>query len=117
MKCIYAAYWSVALFLASISYGADVPPSPYLSYVYQYADTMLEAGRDKFGPQSSEMFLSALDRTTLTPLTVRPAPPAGIRREDRVGLPWEALVGANPQHDENLLRVLYVLSGLSGDKK
>ena len=87
-------------FLApAIGAGADVPVSPYLKYVYQYADAMLAEGRDTFGPQASGLFLSALDRTTMQPLSVRPAPPGGIRREDRVGPPWEALVGANPHHD------------------
>ena len=103
--------------LSATCYGADVPSSPYLNYVYRYADTMLAKGRDTRGPLKSGLFLSALNRTTLAPLTVRPAPPAGVRRGDRVGPPWEALVGANPQHDQNLLRVLYVLSGLSGDDK
>ncbi len=114
MKPVLAV--SVFMF-ASISDGADVPSSPYLNYVYRYADTMLAKGRDTFGPQKSGLFLSALDRGALAPLTVRPAPPAGVRRGDRVGPPWEALVGANPHHDENLLRVLYVLSGLSGESK
>lgn len=115
MNRVIAFAWLLLSFLApSIGSGADVPVSPYLMYVYQYADAMLADGRDTFGPQPSGLFLSALDRTTMKPLTVRPAPPGGIRREDRVGPPWEALVGANPHHDENLLRVLYVLSGLSG---
>lgn len=109
---------ATAVFLfASIGSGADVPSSPYLNYVYGYADTMLAKGRDVYGPTQSGLFLSALDRHTLAPLTVRPAPPAGVRRGDRVGPPWEALVGANPHHDQNLLRVLYVLSGLSGESK
>jgi hypothetical protein len=102
---------------ASVGAGAEVPTSPYLSYVYKYADTMLANGRDNYGPQASGLFLSALDRMKLVPLAVRPAPPGGIRREDRVGPPWEPLVGANPHHDENFLRVLYVLSGLSGNPK
>lgn len=101
----------------AIALGADVPSSPYVNYIYRYADTMLAKGRDVYGPQQSGLFLSALDRHALAPLTVRPAPPAGVRRGDRVGPPWEALVGANPQHDQNLLRVLYVLSGLSGESK
>jgi hypothetical protein len=98
---------------ASTSPAADVPSSPYLKYLYLYADTMLAKGRDAYGRQESGLFLSALDRETLSPLTTRPASPAGIRREDRVGLPWEALVGANPQHDENFLRLLYVLTQMS----
>src|SRR5205823_5073245 len=98
-------------------YSAEPPASPYIKYVYRYADTMLESGRDVYGPEKSGLFLSALDRHELALLKVRPAPPAGIRREDRVGPPWEALVGANPQHDENFLRVLYVLSETSGKAK
>ena len=94
---------------------AEGPPqSPFLGIVYRYADTMLQNGRDTYGPAETGLFLSALDRDRLAPLATRPAPPAGIRREDRVGLPWRPLIGANPQHDENLLRVLYTLSELSG---
>ena len=68
-------------FLApSIGASADVPVSPYLKYVYQYADAMLAEGRDTFGPQPTGLFLSALDRTTMKPLTVRPAPDTTIDR-------------------------------------
>jgi hypothetical protein len=64
--------------------------------VRRYADTMIERGRDTYGPQKSGLLLSALDRMTLAPLTVRPAPPGGIRRGDRPGRPWSAMNGANP---------------------
>src|SRR3954452_25014115 len=99
---------------AAAARAEDPPSSPFLGVVYRYADAMLEHGRDKYGPVETGLLLSALDRGRPGPLTVRPAPPAGIRREDRVGLPWKPLIGANPQHDENLLRVLYTLSELSG---
>ena len=79
MKCTLTL---AMVILVSVSYGADVPSSPYLNYVYRYADTMLAKGRDEYGPEKSGLFLSALDRTTLAPLVVRPAPPAGIRRGD-----------------------------------
>jgi hypothetical protein len=97
--------------------AAGPPSSPYLGYVYKYADTMLEKGRDTYGPQKTGLFLSALDRTAMAPLTTRPTAPAGIRREDRAGEPWLELVGANPQLDENFLRLLYVLRGLSSQAK
>jgi hypothetical protein len=88
-----------------------------LDIVRRYADTMIEYGRDIYGDQKSGLLLSALDRHTLRPLEMRPAPPGGIRREDRAGLPWQRLTGANPQLDENMLRVLYVLSELTGDSR
>jgi hypothetical protein len=63
------------------------------------------------------LLLSALDRTTLAPLQVRPAPPGGIRRGDRPGRPWVEMNGANPMLDQNLLRVFYTLSDLTADSR
>ena len=71
-----------------------VPKSPYLSVVYRYADTMIARGRDTYGPQKTGLLLSALDRSAVTP--------------------WEARPISDPQLDQNLLRVLYTLSELSG---
>lgn len=87
----------------------------FLDIVKRYADTMMEYGRDIYGPTKTGLFLSALDRRTLKPLTIRPLPPGGVRRGDRAGLPWRRLVGANPQTDENLLRALYALSQITGE--
>jgi hypothetical protein len=88
-----------------------------LAVVRRYADTMLERGRDVWGPKKSGLFLSALDRLALVPLEVRPAAPAGIRRGDRPGRAWSAMNGANPQLDQNLLRVLYTLTDLTGEPR
>jgi hypothetical protein len=96
---------------------ADPVQFSYLDIVRRYADTMIDHGRDNFGPVKSGLLLSALDRTTLSPLTIRPAPPAGIRRGDRSGQPWSAMTGANPHLDENLLRILYTLAQITGDSK
>jgi len=96
---------------------APVPPSPFLPLVYRYADTLLEQGRDTYGPKKTGLFLSALDRAALAPLTNRPPAPTGVREGDRVGSKSGPLVGANLQHDENLLRVLYTLSELSSNAK
>ena len=89
----------------------------FLDVVRRYADAMIEHGRDVYGPEKSGLLLSALDRRTLAPLKVRPAPPAGIRRGDRAGLPWRRLAGANPHLDENLLRVLYTLGEITGEAR
>ena len=78
---------------------------------------MIEYGRDTYGPQKSGLLLSALDRTTLSPLKVRPAAPGGIRRGDRPGRAWTAMNGANPHLDQNLLRILYTLSEITGEKR
>jgi hypothetical protein len=89
----------------------------YIEVVRRYADTMIERGRDNFGLVKSGLLLSALERGTLSPLTIRPAPPAGIRRGDRSGQPWSAMNGANPQLDQNLLRIFYTLTQITSDSK
>src|SRR4051794_39717311 len=97
--------------------GLAAESNHFFAVVQRYADAMLEKGRDTYGPQKSGLFLSALDRMTLTPLTVRPAPPGGIRRGDRPGRPWTAMNGANPHLDQNLLRILYTLTDITGENR
>src|SRR5687768_5666494 len=96
---------------------APVPSSPYIAVVYRFADTMVERGRDKIGPHATGLFYSAMDRAALGPLTNRPAAPSGIREGDRVGEDKLPLTGANLQHDENLLRLLYFLTELTTKPK
>src|SRR5690349_455448 len=91
--------------LASVARAATVTTNDFLHMVRRYADTMIERGRDVYGPQKSGLLLSALDRTTLSPLKVRPAAPGGIRRGDRPGRAWSPMNGANPHLDQNLLRI------------
>src|SRR5678815_5778043 len=97
--------------MASVASAAS---TNLLMVVQRYADSMIEHGRDTYGPQKSGLLLSALDRTTLAPLKVRPAPPGGIRRGDRPGRPWVEMNGANPMLDQNLLRVFYTLTEITG---
>jgi hypothetical protein len=90
----------------------------FLQIVRSYADTMIERGRDTHGPVSTHLFLSALDRKTLSPLTALPAPPGGVREIDRIGEGKTGpLVGANVSHDQNLIRILYALSKITRDPK
>ena len=98
-------------------YGRGLPSSPFYGYASRYADAMVQHGRDTYGPQKSGLFLSALDRKTLKPLETRPPAPAGIREADRPGPSGEPLVGANPQLDENLLRVMYARYDRSGTEE
>lgn len=108
----------LALFILGValaSHGAQ--ETNFLAVVRGYADAMITHGRDVYGPQKSGLLLSALDRYTLAPLKVRPAPPGGIRRGDRPGRPWVEMNGANPMLDQNLLRVLYTLSEITADAR
>jgi hypothetical protein len=106
---------TILVMTASTAFAAPkpVPKSPYLPHVYRYADARLAHGRDTHGPQKTSLFLSALDRKTLAPLKDRPAAPTGIEESRRAGPKDGPLVGADPRHDQNFLRLLYTLSELS----
>jgi hypothetical protein len=109
LLCLGALLFSdVGSFLRrnSESSGAGVALHPRRLWLRRYD---AQIGRDKNG-----LFLSALDRNTLAPLTNRPAAPAGVRESDRVGAKDGPLVGSNPYHDENLLRLLLTLSDTLG---
>jgi len=95
----------------------SIPDSPFIGVVYAYADTMLEHGRDTYGPKKTDLLLSVLDRKTLSPLETRPPTPTGVSRGDPSGASGQPFVGANPQWDQNLLRLLYFLKGLSGEER
>lgn len=102
----------------------------YLALVKAYANTLIEKGRDVYGPEATPLFASALDRRSfqISDSPVKGAPksdpgvqapePArsfpgiqGIRGGDRI------TSGANPMTDENLYQVLYALSQTGGDPK
>src|SRR4051794_39643989 len=97
---------ALLIFLVSalVSHAAQGARTNFLVVVRDYADAMIEHGRDVYGPQKTGLLLSALDRNPIGLLSMRPAPPGGIRRGDRPGRPWVEMNGANPHLDQNLLR-------------
>ncbi|MHC4647615.1 MAG: hypothetical protein ACYTBJ_19285, partial [Planctomycetota bacterium] len=81
----------------------------YLRAVIDYADTLLEHGRDSYGDAKSPVFVAGgLDLKTFE-FVRRQLKGQGIREGDRA-------YGANPQQDLNFHQVLYALTELSGDK-
>ncbi len=98
-------------------FNESIPDSPFINVIYGYADAMLEHGRDTYGPQKTGLLLSALNRKTLKPLDTRPPVPAGVVDGRRPGSAGQPLVGSNLQMDQNLLRLLYFLKGLSGENR
>lgn len=108
---------SILLPLVAGQANAAEKGATFLDVVQKYADTMIERCRDTYGSQKSMLFLSAFDRMTMAPLTTRPAGSDGVRRGDRSGSPWSPMTGANPHLDENLLRIMYTLTEITGDKR
>ena len=107
----------ILILSALASHGAPSIRTNLLGVVRGYADAMIEHGRDVYGSPKTGLLLSALDRNPIGLLKVRPAPPGGIRRGDRPGRPWVEMNGANPHLDENLLRIFYTLSEITGEAR
>ena len=118
------------LLLVSLApcYAAD---ARYLDVVRTFVDTMMARGTDHYGAVNSPLFAAMLDLKTME-LPVQslpedffrgdarqrqtyrsgfPNPPVGIRPGDR------APMGNNLEHDINLLRTMYELTAVTGDKK
>lgn len=97
--------WSAA---ADSKSPSAINSKAYLQAVQSYADTLLQRGRDNYGPLPSPLIAVALDREKFVPGKFPSI--SGIRATDRI------LNGANPMHDENLYQILYALSKITGDK-
>lgn len=84
-------------------------------YVRTCLDTLIEHGRDRYGPVSSPLFMAVLDADLL----VSPRKPlpldALVRLEYR--LHRRAERGSNLWYDHGLLRALYRMTQLTGDKR
>jgi len=83
-----------------------LPRPDYLKVVREYADAMIQKGRDRYGAEHSPLFASALNRETME-IGPFPAIP-GVRETDR------SLVGSNPQTEYGLYSILYELDSLTG---
>lgn len=90
------------------------PASEYLLRVQQYADAMIEHGRDTYGTEHSPLFASALDRQTFKPLgkTIDEVGSIkGFRQSNRV------VNGANVAVDRDFYFTLYKLTEITGDPR
>jgi hypothetical protein len=109
-------YILVSIMLSSCQSGNS---PEYLVCVEDYANALLDRGRDTYGREHSPLIASTLLRGTLSLpegdslhalLSLR-RESWGIRPHDRM------LTGANPMHDENLYQILYALTELTGNNK
>lgn len=118
---------SAALLIVSSAFAGD----QYLDTVRRFADTMIEHGTDRYGVEHSPLFAAMLDLETLR-LPVESVPPEFYRSRNRqvqsigFGLPPvpsgirpgdRAPFGNNIEHDFSLLRAMYQLSVLTGDRR
>jgi len=95
--------------------GQNRSKRPWREYVRASLDTLIERGTDRYGPVSSPMLMTVIDLQTLD----LPAQPklydSLIRLEGRIHRRGER--GSNLWEDQPVLRTMYQLSKLSGDKR
>lgn len=104
---------TLALILAAAIGGAEEPD--YLALVRRCVDVLLEQGRDRYGEAHSPLFMSNLDPQTLSSPRELPLLDGLIRTEGR---PHRRNPGGSDLwEDQSLLRVLEMLSELTGDPK
>ena len=97
----------------------DEQEDALLSLVVSYAEALLERGRDRYGPVSSPLLATTIDRQTgalfegerLKQIESIPRSSWGVRSHDRM------IEGANPLHHENFFQVLYALSKITGSPR
>ena len=111
LRCLFAF---LVLLQAELSLPAAEPDETeqLLKVVQTYADAMLKQGTDTYGTQHSPLLLSLMDRDQLKPFSRLPPAPNGVRLGDRV-----TTHGANVNLDQNLYRVLYALTEITGDTR
>lgn len=109
-----ASTWAAQAELARAN-AARSPADELLSLVRSFADAMLEHGRDRYGANQGPMFAATLDLKTL-------AIPS--RDDKRVQTLYQIFrnephyaTATNPQWDQNLFRILYALTALTGEAK
>ena len=83
----------------------------YLDACRRFADTVLEHGRDTYGPKHTPLFVSQLDIDT------KQIPPATTQLYGRGSRGGAGPTTNNLEFDSGLVRLLDALSRLTGEKK
>ncbi|MEK7407958.1 MAG: hypothetical protein AAB225_23050, partial [Acidobacteriota bacterium] len=87
--------------------------SDYRAIVIKFADTLIERGRDAYGPRKTPVWMSVINtRDYSAPSEAKEVPaPKGIRASDR------AVGGSNLYHDVVTLKVFDALTRLTGERR
>ncbi len=105
--------YSIVVLGSQIAPG-DVEKKPYLSYVTESVDLLMEYGTDRYGPKHAPILVSILDVRTRN----CPEKPEPLDQKWRVQRPNRRnLASANMLMDQPLLKMMFYMSDVTGDKK
>ncbi len=102
---------SVFAIYSLVSICAAYDGHTYRDLALNYANRMIQDGRDIYGPQLTPLFATTLDRFTYQLFSSEPPAVIGMRSRDRA---WR---GANPAHHMQLYALLYRITDDSGDTR
>ncbi len=102
--------WFLTVQISSAGFGGT-----YLDLVQGCADTLIEKGRDRYGETHTPLFMCVIDAETLNASHEMPLHDGLVRTEGR--LHRRNLGGCDLWEDQELLRVLYQLSEMTGQAK
>lgn len=105
----------LAAFLSLSLGAAPVRAESYLDLVRRCADTLIEKGRDRYGEVHSPLFMCVLDPETIEASHEIPILDGLIRTEGRMHRRNPG--GCDLWEDQDLIRVLSILSERAGDPK
>jgi len=112
LKTCIAVFFLILAYPTTANDSLEKKKLELLQLVKDYADAMLEEGRDTYGSEHSPLFASALNRQTMKiDAGLESVEIPGVRVRDR------SISGANMIHDIGLFKILYELSGITGETK
>lgn len=111
-----AVFVAAILLPSSVSVSGQAqktPGEPYLDIVRKFADTLIEKGRDRYGPKKTALWCGVIKLDDFSvPQDAKDAPiMKGFRAQDR------AVGGCNLHHDVSTLYTFRALSRITGDPK
>lgn len=106
---VIAAAWAVIV-CVSIGYSDDAS-NDVLPQIRQFADNLIEHGRDHYGSKQTPLFVSQLDTDT------KQIPPATTQLYGRGSRGGAGPTTSNLEFDSGLIRLLDALSRITDDRK
>ncbi len=101
----------LGLLVSLETFSQAKPKTDYLTYVQNFANTLIEHGTDNYGPRKTAMWASVIDTRDLTVPREGVPPTEGVRPHDR------AVGGSNLYHDVYTVRLFKTLTKITNDSR
>jgi hypothetical protein len=112
----------MGVLFCSLCYGADPPEQSkanpdWRHFATRALDTMIDHGKDVYGPVKTPMLMAVIDIDTLTSPEHPKMYDSRIRTEDRPNGGRRSPRGSNLWHDQPLIKAMYYCTKITGDSR